>query len=439
MRTQGGSFMEHVRSTFYMVLITGVLFLSFSCSSGSSNNNNTNGGNNTAPVADAGQDQDVTTGSMVTLNGSGSTDSDGDTLTYIWQFSSVPAGSTAVLSDATLVNPTFTADVEGSYSVNLIVSDGLLTSSADTVVVTATSSPAQPITRLIPDTGQTLCYDITGIVGFESSGIIDCSGTGQDGEYSANPMSLTNNGNGTVTDNVTGLVWEQADTGGSRHWEDASNYCSTLLLGGLSDWRLPTVKELISLANYGTHNPAIDEAYFPNTSWGTINYWSSTSRTTADAEVVSFHEGTIESSHKTNYNMVRCVSGQSVTSQSFTDNSDGTITDNVTGLMWQREDDDISRTWVEAIMYCQTLSLAGYNDWRLPNIKELESLADYTTSSPAVNSTYFPGLSASRYWSSTTAPAASSDDTRAWTVNFDLGYIEDRSKLTGGWAVQCVR
>ena len=92
---------------------------------------------NALPGADAGSDQNTTTGSLVTLDGSGS--SDGDLLTFAWSFVSVPAGSTAVLSDSTVVNPSFVADQPGTYIVQLIVNDGLVDSAPDTVTITAST------------------------------------------------------------------------------------------------------------------------------------------------------------------------------------------------------------------------------------------------------------------------------------------------------------
>jgi hypothetical protein len=93
---------------------------------------------NDAPVANAGPDQTVFRADPVELDGSGSSDVDVDPLTYQWAFSTVPAGSTATLSDPTLVIPAFVPDLSGTYEVQLIVNDGTVDSLADTVVITAT-------------------------------------------------------------------------------------------------------------------------------------------------------------------------------------------------------------------------------------------------------------------------------------------------------------
>ncbi len=99
----------------------------------------------TPPVANAGPDQSVTAGDMVTLNGSGSSDADGDPLTYNWSFTSIPTGSNAALSDATAVKPTFTADMPGDYVLELIVNDGTADSTADSVTITAGPGNTVPV------------------------------------------------------------------------------------------------------------------------------------------------------------------------------------------------------------------------------------------------------------------------------------------------------
>jgi hypothetical protein len=92
---------------------------------------------NTAPVANAGPDQEVEVGEVVTLSGAGSFDVNGDSLTYAWTLTSKPESSTATLTGATTVSPTFTADLAGTYVATLVVNDGTVNSAPDTVEVTA--------------------------------------------------------------------------------------------------------------------------------------------------------------------------------------------------------------------------------------------------------------------------------------------------------------
>jgi len=94
---------------------------------------------NTAPVADAGSDQSVTAGENVTLNGSSSTDANGDALTYTWSFLVRPSGSTATLTNVSSASPSFTADVVGTYVIGLIVNDGTIASLQSSVNVTVTA------------------------------------------------------------------------------------------------------------------------------------------------------------------------------------------------------------------------------------------------------------------------------------------------------------
>jgi len=100
---------------------------------------------NSAPTANAGVDQNITTTAAVTLNGSASSDADGDTLTYSWALTTTPSGSSASIIDQTLVAPMFTADLDGSYVAQLIVSDGVASSAPDTVTVFAETLNSAPI------------------------------------------------------------------------------------------------------------------------------------------------------------------------------------------------------------------------------------------------------------------------------------------------------
>jgi len=115
-------------------------------------------------------------------------------------------------------------------------------------------------------------------------------------------------------------------------------------------------------------------------------------------------------------------------------NNNGSVTDLATGLIWQLQDDNISRSQAGALLYCSELSLAGNSSWRLPSIKELSSIVDRRTSSPAIDHTVFQVNSSSSYWSGS-ADASNSD--LAWRVVFDGGRTFSADK-TNVFYVRCV-
>lgn len=131
---------------------------------------------------------------------------------------------------------------------------------------------------------------------------------------------FTDNGNGTVTDSATGLVWQKCSYGqnttscsGSAStliWSSAITYCEGLTLGGRSDWRLPNVNELRSIVDYTKSTVlAVDTTAFPNTQSG--NYWSSSTYglNTPNAWGIGFLDGKVEFNGKPADNYVRCVTG----------------------------------------------------------------------------------------------------------------------------------
>ena len=123
----------------------------------------------------------------------------------------------------------------------------------------------------------------------------------------------------------------------------------------------------------------------------------------------------------------------------FVDNGDGTVTDNCTGLMWQKDTGNRGNPlhWCDALAYCEVLSLGGHDDWRLPNVRELQSIVDYGRTSPSINPVF--GALSSSYWSSTSLAGI---PVYAWHVSFQVGivgFISDLVKDNSHYLVRAVR
>ena len=243
---------------------------------------------------------------------------------------------------------------------------------------------------------------------------------GQDADYENLPPSYTDNGDGTVSDNVTGLMWQQ-DPGEKMTWSEASDAVGSFRLGGYNDWRIPTIKELYSLILFtGTDvdpkaekggTPFINTEYFQFTYGDTGNnervidsqymsstlYVSTTMGRNKTVFGVNFADGRIkgypvsrpETGKEKEFFVLFVRGNPDYGRNDFIDNGDGTVTDIATGLMWLEEDSG-PMNWRDALVYCDSLEYAGYDDWRLPDAKELQSLVDYsrspdTTDSPAVD------------------------------------------------------
>ena len=127
-------------------------------------------GDNVAPIAEAGPDQTVPVGETTHLDGSGSTDDDGDPLSFQWTFTSLPTGSGGALSDPTAVAPTFVVDIVGTYVVQLIVNDGTVDSAPDIVTITTANSPP------VADAGPDQSVQVTDTVQLDGSASSDVDG-----------------------------------------------------------------------------------------------------------------------------------------------------------------------------------------------------------------------------------------------------------------------
>jgi hypothetical protein len=149
----------------------------------------------------------------------------------------------------------------------------------------------------------------SGALGYSVIWPFDTMGGGSSDDVSTATGGYADNGDGTVTDTSTGLMWQQQAGSSTQTWEQALAYCEGLNLGGHTDWRLPTFKELRSLVDYSLYGPAINATYFPNAaaSW----YWSSTTDagSTSRAWGVYFSNGYARNDSKDANNYVRAVRG----------------------------------------------------------------------------------------------------------------------------------
>ncbi len=284
----------------------------------------------------------------------------------------------------------------------------------------------------LPDTGQTTCYDATGDI-LDPCPAPDNPGA-QDGSYPRNPQSFTNNGDETITDNNTKLMWQREIANTDYSWSEAIAYCDGSSLAGYSDWRLPNVKEHRTIFNH--EKPDIHDS-FPTTN---EYYWASNDYKQEQDSLwgwlVSPNYGGVGRNGKVRSYDVRCVRGGSESDiwlSDFSDVSNNVVSHGSTGLMWQKEV-NTARTWADSLAYCEDSTSDSY-DWRLPNILELQSIVDYDkSSSPAIDEGYFTGTEAC-YWSSTTALDGNAES--AYYVSFADGRLTFKNK-TLECDVRCV-
>lgn len=278
---------------------------------------------------------------------------------------------------------------------------------------------------------------------------------------------------GTATDSATGLIWMRCSV--SQSWsgttcvgnvntltkytfEQANALTGTTSFAGQNDWRIPTIRELATIADYTLAATSVDAQVFPNAPLDTL-YWSS-SRAYGDPTGPGWAGSTgggasiIQTVIDLPVIMVRgsqpALSNLSRPSSDYTDLANGTVLHKPTNLTWQRC--MVGQTWTgsacsgtpSTMNWSQanalTSNFAGQTDWRLPTALELQSLVDYTKYDMSINADVFPQTFTSEVWSSstTTAPNSTSPDF-AWTVEFRFGYLTTKSKTLEPYGVRFVR
>jgi hypothetical protein len=339
---------------------------------------------------------------------------------------------------------------------------------------------------VIVDTGQSKCYNNQGKIDYPKRGQ---AFFGQDAEYVGNKAAYKDNGDGTITDLNTGLMWSKAVDKRKVSLKEAEIIAKQMTLAEYSDWRTPNIKELYSLIDFRGNTgfngrnmqsipsnaiPFINTDYF-DFEYGDINsgeryidaQWLTntkyTSLTMGGMETlfgVNFADGRIKGygykkpgkSRVIKKFYARYVRGNpDYGKNSFVDNGDGTVTDKITGLMWMKNDSQKPMSWKNALKYAEKLKQAGYNDWRLPNAKELQYIVDYSRSpdnsdSPAIS----PEFKCSQikneagkkdypfYWTSTTHLDGPSPGNAAAYIAFGraLGQMRGRTMDVHGAGAQ---
>lgn len=315
------------------------------------------------------------------------------------------------------------------------------------LVTTLLVSHATPFLK----TGQIQSYDENGATVLH--GDIE-----DDGYYQKGTTRYYSRTDNIVTDGVTGLEWqdnesvqrpwltEQKNTSCVENTEStacndttgttAASYCSELAYASHSDWRLPSIEELKTIIDYGKNSTSINDIFLSKNS---ASYWSFT--TNADfneaAWSINFDDGYTTFDSKAGDFYVRCVRGAELDTPNL-NRENKVVSDTTTNLQWQ---DDVivpnlhTLSWIEAIEYCEDLDLDAHEDWRLPNINELNSIVDYSSFNQSIDKSEFSNTKSANYWSSTTH-SAYNDST--WNIDFYYGLSDYTSKLAENY-VRCVR
>ena len=286
-------------------------------------------------------------------------------------------------------------------------------------------------------TGQTICFNGTELL--DECPAYGTDFFGQDPQYAETgfctqkSFSTTGSGNEIiVVDNFTRLKWQKV-VSPAKNWNDANQFCSQSNYGNSSGsiiWKLPTPAELLTIVDGNNAYPALVSEFDRN---GGNTFWSTAdARNDGNAWMLG-ENGEIKSVSKSTENFVLCVSkGNYDPVTPRFEIADKTVTDKESSLMWQKSYSS-SKSWREALNYCEEISTDGYYDWRLPNRNELASLIDFEKTSGTASE--FSGLPANRFWTSTTSTGSMD---KALTADFATGAVESASKTSFKYVV-CVR
>jgi hypothetical protein len=243
-----------------------------------------------------------------------------------------------------------------------------------------------------------------------------------------------------VIDESTGLRW--ALVNGSATWEEAKAACENLEYGGFEDWRLPSAKEWLSIADHDRLSPALRYFHFGEFLYDS-SYWTMTPAAENDGSYLIFGTYYAVLSYETGSysNYFACVRGDEygkAVEGSFsvlTQEGDEIVKDSATNLVWQKGY-AAELNWKAALAYCANLNYAGYTDWRLPNKNELLSLVDYEKTTKPIS--MFPGDEGDYFWTSTFGYYYGGPD-GALIINTENGEISTADADEDGPFVRCVR
>lgn len=223
-------------------------------------------------------------------------------------------------------------------------------------------------------------------------------------------------GNGTVLDTLTGITWQQNASATTMNFTDAQVYCASQTTGGQTGWRVPNIVELNTLYNY-VGNLRIDNSLFLGPTME--SYWSGSSQIGSVGGKywdLQLSIGFNWADTNVTLDRVRCVrSCYQVPTGSRYQAVNGEVTDLFTGLVWQQHIGTQSANQTDAVKLCRNLTLNG-NSWRLPTVRELQTLVDYNRSQGTLmmDTNWFLGEPANRFWSSTPS----------WRVTFHEGLVD---------------